>query len=418
MKPWSNVDTELGNGCTSELDRRINATVHAFDGATVELPISIGTPLFILGANGSGKSSLVHTLFARHPQSVRISAHRQNWLQSNGVPFSPLDKIQNETNFRNQDLLPNGRWIEWNANVRGGLVLANLIDADNTVSRQVREKLKRGDQAGASRLAEQLPPLETVSELLKGAGIPITLSIVENGMIVASKQGGSPYSVAALSDGERSALLTAGAILTAASGSIIFVDEPERHLHTSIVTPLLLQLFDKRLDCAFVISTPELSLPIECANNRTVIVRDSRTQGETVVAWDLDVLDEDDELDDLLKETIMGSRRRILFVEGNSSSLDKPLYELLFPNISVSAEATCGDVEKCVDGVRASAALHWVSAFGIVDQDQLGTEKRASLIAKNIHPISVYSVEGLYYHPQIQRSVAHRQASVTGSDPD
>ena len=94
-----------------------NATVHAFDGATVELPISIGTPLFILGANGSGKSSLVHTLFARHPQSVRISAHRQNWLQSNGVPFSPLDKIQNETNFRNQDLLPNGRWIEWNANV-------------------------------------------------------------------------------------------------------------------------------------------------------------------------------------------------------------------------------------------------------------------------------------------------------------
>lgn len=107
-----------------------------------------------------------------------------------------------------------------------------------------------------------------------------------------------------------------------------------------------------------------------------------------------------------------------MFVEGNSSSLDKPLYELLFPNISVSAEATCGDVEKCVDGVRASAALHWVSAFGIVDQDQLGTEKRASLIAKNIHPISVYSVEGLYYHPQIQRSVAHRQASVTGSDPD
>ncbi len=196
--------------------------------------------------------------------------------------------------------------------VRGGLVLANLIDADNTVSRQVREKLKRGDQDGASRLAEQLPPLETVSELLKGAGIPITLSIVENGMIVASKQGGSPYSVAALSDGERSALLTAGAILTAASGSIIFVDEPERHLHTSIVTPLLLQLFDKRLDCAFVISTHELSLPIECANNRTVIVRDSRTQGETVVAWDLDVLDEDDELDDLLKETIMGSRRRKL----------------------------------------------------------------------------------------------------------
>lgn len=413
------VTQSSGTGTRAKEISGLNARVHRFDGSTVELPISIGTPLFIVGANGSGKSSLMHTLIARHPDiSVRIFAHRQNWLQSNTVPFSPLDKVQNETTLRDQDMQPRARWSDWNPNARAALVLANLLEADNVISREIRDKLKSGDHKAAVDLTEQLPPLDIISELLKGAGIPISLSIVENGSIVASKRSGPHYSVASLSDGERSALLTAGTILTAAPGSIIFVDEPEQHLHPSIVTPLLLQLFDKRRDCAFVISTHELSLPIEGPDNRTVIVRDSKTQGDTGVAWDLDVLGVDDELDDRLKETILGSRRRVLFVEGNSSSLDRPFYELLFPDISVSPQLTCGDVVKCVDGVRASAARHWVSAFGIIDQDQVGPDKRASLSARGIYPLSVYSVEGLYYHPRLQLRVAQRQASVIGGDPD
>jgi hypothetical protein len=56
-------------------------------------------------------------------------------------------------------------------------------------------------------------------------------------------------------------------------------------------------------------------------------------------------------------------------------------------------------------GVRGVNNLHWVHAFGIVDNDQRPTTEIDELKAKDIYALSVNSVESIYYHPDIQKRV-------------
>ena len=381
--------------------------------SSMELPVSTTAPLFIVGPNGAGKSGLMLELYRRnHEKAVRIAAHRQTWMESNFVPFSPQDKITVQNNAKGQDKAPESRWREWNSSARSGLVIADLIDADNFLSRKVRDKIIAGDTDGAEKLALTHPPLEIISNLFVGAGIPIKLTIEENSAIVASKSGGPTYSIASLSDGERAALLIAGTVLTARKDSLILVDEPERHLHATIVTPLLLQLFTKRPDCTFVVSTHELSLPVNCPCARTVLIRDSKVIDDEINAWDLDVLEPGIEIDDHTKEAIIGSRRVMLFIEGTENSLDKLLYEILFPGVSIFPRSTCRDVEHAVASIQDTGELAWVRAYGIVDQDQLTPEKKTLLEEKGVFPLSAYSVEALYYNQDIVKAVAKLQCKL------
>jgi ABC-type lipoprotein export system ATPase subunit len=405
-------------GATSVADEAINSQVMLFDGSQKALPISPAAPLFIVGPNGTGKSGLILALGrANKSRSVRIAAHRQNWMESNAVTLSPADRANTEQNIQGIDIRADARWSIWNPSQRNGLIIAGLIDADNELSRKIRVAVREDNTDEAKRLAVDLPPLEIISDLLAASGIPIVLSIGLNSTILASKKGGPEYSVAALSDGERAALLIAGMVLTAKSGSLILIDEPERHLHSSIVTPLLLQLLSKRLDCAFVVSTHELSLAVSSPSARTVLVRDSLVVGEDIAKWDLDVLEPGVDVDDLTKQAILGSRRKMLFIEGDASSLDKPLYELLFPGVTIFPRSTCSAVEYAVTSVRDTASITWMQAYGIVDKDQLTAEKIAALEIKGVFPLRVYSVEALYYNPTIVKAVAQRQSSIIGGDP-
>ena len=71
------------------------------------------------------------------------------------------------------------------------------------------------------------------------SNIPIEIAVEEGQKVVARKNGGAPYSIAELSDGERNAFLIAADVLTAKPGTLLLIDEPERHLHRSIISPLL-----------------------------------------------------------------------------------------------------------------------------------------------------------------------------------
>ena len=58
-----------------------------------ELPITLeaGRPLFVIGANGSGKSALIQHLteVIAQEEFMRISAHRQTWFSSGLVDITP-----------------------------------------------------------------------------------------------------------------------------------------------------------------------------------------------------------------------------------------------------------------------------------------------------------------------------------------
>lgn len=75
--------------------------------------VDIGRPLFILGANGSGKSSLMHALYLNHAaQVICITAHRQTWFDSNAPTRSARETLQWPQNLRGNDSTPNARWVD------------------------------------------------------------------------------------------------------------------------------------------------------------------------------------------------------------------------------------------------------------------------------------------------------------------
>ena len=222
-----------------------------------------------------------------------------------------------------------------------------------------------------------------------------------------------------MSDGERNALLLAAEVLTVQAGTLILIDEPEQHLHRSIVSPLLSGLFSKRPDCMFVVSTHELTLPPDNPASKVLLVRGCTFQSGTAVSWDVDLLNSLLEIDEDLKTDVLGARRTVVFVEGEGerSSLDTPLYSLIFPCVSVIPRGTRKSVEDAVKSIRASNALHRVKAYGLVDSDGRNTtEDVRALREEGIYPIEVYSVESIYFDPMVQEEVAKRRTNLTDDD--
>ena len=131
-------------------------------------------------------------------------------------------------------------------------------------------------------------------------------------------------------------------------------------------------------------------------------------------AWDADELPADATIDELLKRDLLGARRMILFVEGTERSLDKPLYSLIFPMVSVIPKGSCHDVERTVVEGRAVERFHWLRAFGIVDGDGYASDEVLRKRERGIYTVPFYSVEAIYFHPRVIEWIATRQASVTG----
>ena len=382
------------------------------------LTLQTGDILFVLGANGSGKSGLISHLFHTHYQtSKRISAHRQTWFTSNTLDLTPHAREDLEQSIRSQDRQEHSRWRQDYAAKRATAAIYDLIDSDTMLARSIADLVRIGDIPAAREKAKSPSPVETVNQLLRLSNLPIEISVEERQKVVARRNHSSPYSVAELSDGERNAFLIASDVLTAKEGTLLLIDEPERHLHRSIISPLLSLLFKRRQDCAFVVSTHELLLPVDNPSAQTLLLRSCNYQGSARKHWTVDLLKSDAPIDDEMKRDILGSRSKIIFVEGSHASLDYPLYSLLFPEVSIIPKSNCRNVENAVRGLRESKEMHWVLAWGIVDNDRRSSEEVDHLREFGVYALSHFSIESIYYHPEIIRLVASRQAEVTGDDP-
>lgn len=382
-----------------------------------QLQLELGQMLFVLGANGTGKSSLMHTFTRQNGDHTRkISAHRQTWMDSDALDITPAHKLRVEDNIRAEDQSVASRYRDPHAAQRASMIIYELIDAENVRARTIAAAVDAGDMEQAAEAAKVEARISVINELLRQSNIPITINIRANERVMASKDGGPEYSAVQLSDGERNALLIAGNVLTAPPGTLIVIDEPERHLHRSIIAPLLSQLFERRPDCGFVISTHDHDLPLEVPGSRTLLLRSCTFQGQNVQSWEADELPADSLIDDALKRDLLGGRRKILFVEGTESSLDKPLYSLIFPMVSVIPKGSCRDVEHAVVGSRAVEGFHWLRAFGIADGDGYTSDQINAKLEKGVYALPFYSVEAIYFHPRIIEWIATRQADISGAN--
>jgi hypothetical protein len=391
------------------VDMSIKLSIPNTKNAREEIFLNFGDTIFILGANGTGKSALIHKFRLENRNAKLISAHRQIWFQDDTNSLSLSRKRQIENMISVFDSHPDARWKDNHAGERPNLVIFDLISKINTLSREIADAVRQKNCGLAKKLSETPSPLDIINDLLRLSNIPIKISIDDNEAVNASKKNGPKYSISQLSDGERSALLIAANVLTAPKNSLLIIDEPERHLHRSITSPLLTQLFAQRDDCAFIVSTHDVTLPLDSPRARTILLRECNFVPSAGQTWDFDLVPDSLHIDDSLKRDILGGRQILLFVEGNEGSLDKLLYSRLFPQVSVIPKSTCGDVERAVRGIRGAKEFHWLHVFGIVDKDQRSDEDIRRLKEENIYAVPFVSVEAIFYHPEIQTQMARQQ---------
>ena len=387
------------------------------------LPISIeaGDQLYVVGANGSGKSALIQRFTSQGGHAIRrIAAHRQTWFQSGNLDFTALSRRQFEQNSMNWERQANARWMDHSPEQKQSAVLFDLVAKDNTRYRTIGQYIDNKNPDEATAFASKSESLfKQLNDLLLLGTLTVSLSNSNDEEILARhRKDAFSFSIAQMSDGERAAVIMAANVLTVEPGTILLIDEPERHLHRSIIEPFLSALFAQREDCAFVISTHELALPIANPKARVLMVRSCEWEGQTPKAWDAEVLESNVDLPEDLKLDILGARRRVLFVEGATGSLDLPLYSTLFPGLSVIPKGSCNDVIRAVNGLRGSLELHHIEAFGLIDRDDRTEDEIKKLAEDNVFALDVYSAEALYYCSDATAAVARRQAESLDRDPD
>ena len=393
------------------------------DPNSIKLTLEPGDLLFIVGANGSGKSALIQHFVLEDKSGNNkikwITAHRQTWLESGDINFTPASRQQYEQLNLAHNKNYESRWKDFQPGQKLSAVLFDLVARVNARARSIADYMDKGKcQEAKSISAKSKSALTQINELLDLGTLGVKLENSNSESLHARPPKGQLFSIAEMSDGERSAVIIAAHVITADPGTVLLIDEPERHLHRSIIQPFLSALFNlRREDCAFIISTHEIALPIANPEAQVLMLKSCQWSDNQCVAWDVEVIEPDSELPEDLKLAILGSRDRILFVEGEpTGSLDFPLYTALFPDLSVVPKGSCEEVQKAVLGLRGSQDKHHVEAFGLIDRDDRMDEAVEKLAEKGVFALEVYSAEALYYCSDAIAAVARRQAESLGED--
>jgi predicted ATPase len=367
---------------------------------------------FILGANGTGKSSFMGRVAQHFPHGVtRIAAFRQITLGSSAVSVTGSDRLSQAENSRYYYAQDNFRYQDVIGASAVSSAIYDIHAAQNAFAQAQSASYSRLDpnlpdhRESWLRVTAQRSPFQRLEAIVKGAGMQLEFEIDQRGVIQVTRGGSPPYGIHEMSDGERSALLLASTVLTAEPGNLILIDEPERHLHRSISSPLIHGLLRERSDCAFAISTHDTSLPLDQPDCSVLLLR---AYQHGPMAWDAEYVQSIDTLEEDVAESILGSRKTIIFVEGERSSPDYMLYSHLFCGTSVRSQRSCADVIRATRGVNETRSEHRVRAVGVIDRDRRSDEDVERLAIDGVVALDVHSIESVYYHPEVVRLAARR----------
>ena len=400
----------------------INWEIPRISGDPIELTLKNSNPLFIVGPNGSGKSALIQRFVSENgDDGVKwIAAHRQTWFDSANINFTPERRQRYDRDARNYNRSDEARWKDLRAGQDLSAIQFDLVGKENTINRSIAHYVRNQDTAQALEFSAESPsPFGQMNELLTLGTLTLAIESTNDWSLLAIPPQGEPFSIAEMSDGERNAAIIAAHVITAEPGTVLLIDEPERHLHRSIIEPFLSALFAlRREDCTFIISTHEIALPVANPEARVLILRSCQWSNRRCVAWDAEILEPNTEFPEDLKLAILGSRKKILFVEGKPGGPDFSIYTALFPELSVVPKESCEDVQKAVLGWRGSQEIHpvHVEIFGLIDRDNRTEEDVEELAEKGVFALEVYAVEALYYCSDAIAAVAKQQAELRNED--
>ncbi|MCH4023125.1 MAG: ATP-binding protein [Acetobacter sp.] len=373
-----------------------------------EFTVDPGNAIIFVGANGGGKTRLaVHIENALGFSAHRISAHRALSLNPSVPKISEKMALMGlRTGSTNEDTTiryrAGGRWGSKAAtqllNDFDYLIQALFADQSNT-SLHAYNQYKPGSKLEKNEF--QLTKFDKLADIWSRLLPHRILHISGDDILVSVPSSDSRYKASDMSDGERAIFYMIGQVLVAEAGQVLIVDEPELHVHRSIMSKLWDELEAVRPDCAFVFITHDLEFAAARAAQKFVI-RDY----DPTPRWTVDDVPEDTGFGEDLATLILGSRRPILFVEGDRSSLDLALYRCCYPDWTVIPRSSCTEVIHAVVTMRANTDLTRITCSGIVDADHYDEDDREHLRELGIETLPVTEIENVVLLPEVSEAIA------------
>lgn len=212
-----------------------------------------------------------------------------------------------------------------------------------------------------------------------------------------------------MSDGERAVFYFIGQVLSASKDSLIIIDEPENHLHNSIISKLWNLLEEARPDCVFLYITHNLDFALRSKRSVLIWVKDMPSKDK----WNYVFINEDDDDKfDSLQLQMLGCRDKIVLVEGNENSYDCKLYRALFPNCKIIPVESCSKVKELVRSFNSKNSNLLkngaVKVYGIVDRDRMNDSEVAKLNNENILVLNVAEIENVFLLTNVITLVANQ----------
>ena len=375
-----------------------------------EISVCPGSSTVIVGANGGGKTRLaVWMESSLGSKAHRISAHRALTLTSNVPKINERHALLGlRTGSANDQATVRSYRSNkrWHGNEATSLLddfnfLVQALFADQSNKALItHQKNRKGNHSPADptkyeslvSIWQQLLP----DRQLHISGDDIT--------VTASGLKGS-YPASDLSDGERAIFYMIGQTLTADENSLLIFDEPELHVHRSIMAKVWDELEAARKDCAFVLITHDLELAASRVAQKFTICN-----FHPAPHWTIDKVQDNTGFDEEITTLILGSRRPILFVEGVENSLDQAIYRCCYPDWTVIPRGSCKDVIHSVVTMRNNPEFTRITCSGIVDADHRSTKEIAHLNDHSISVLSVSEIENIILLPSVSRAIAELES--------
>ena len=375
-----------------------NVNIPRKDNSNLELTLKAGKTTIIIGANGSGKTRLAVYLEDKLGEKAhRIAAHRALNLNPNvdKIPETKARQYLTYGGSGNGISISNRKYYRWDNKAPTSLLndfdrlLQYLFAQQNNLAVENHQKRNRGEEIINSKT--KLDILQEVWERL----LPLKKLHITADDIRVSSIGieSADYSASEMSDGERAVFYILGQVLSANEGSILIFDEPELHIHKSIISNLWDEIEKLRPDCSFLMITHD----IEFAATRVAkkyVVRNYYSDP----AWDISEIP-DSELDEQTITLILGSRKPILFVEGEKTSLDMEIYRLCYPEWTVIPKGACKDVIQAVSSLRKlneDMPILNIKCAGIVDRDTRDNSQIQKLEGEGIKVLLCSEIENIF----------------------
>ena len=372
--------------------------------------------ILLVGANGAGKTRLGTWIEISSPQKQfvhRISAQKSLALPDSTTPQS-IEQAENDLLFGNPSWNYQHKASKWNSKPATTFLndyqkLMVYLFSDET---EKNAKFKRECKESAERVDPPITKIDRVKELWE-----IILphrELIIGGLRIQTRVRGQEdkiYNSSEMSDGERVIFYLIGQCLATPKDGIIVIDEPELHLHKSVQAQLWDAIEKLREDCLFVYLTHDVDFAAAKETAKRVWLKSFDGQ-----KWDWELINEDANLPDDLLIEVLGSRKPVVFVEGENGSFDVSLYRELLSRFLVVPRGSCTQVIQSVKALKINPQLHHLDVYGIIDRDRRVPAEIVKLEQDSIYVLEVAEVENLFCTREVLEIVSNRLARDSDAD--